>query len=202
MSSVRLVLASASPRRVELLRGVGLSFEVIPSGIDETGPLHDPSGFARAAARDKGLAVAKRFAAEDHVAVLSADTIVVVDGEIFGKPVDAADAERMLGRLAGRTHQVLTGFTLLRAPATIVHEEVVSTAVTFRALGPREVRGYVATGEVSDKAGAYAAQGFGMFLIERVDGSYSNVVGLPVCEVVQALERHGLASLFPAERAP
>jgi len=200
MWSTRLILASASPRRVELLRGVGLAFEVMPSGVDETGPRDDPPGFALSAAKLKGSAIAARFTGHHDAAILSADTIVVLDGEIYEKPSDAADAERMLSRLSGRTHEVLTAFCFVKPPGTVVHEDVVRTEVTFKKLTPREIRGYVKTGEPMDKAGAYAAQGIGMCLIESVNGSYSNVVGLPVCEVVAAIEKLQIARLFPGER--
>ena len=195
-----LVLASASPRRAELLAGVGLAFEVIASGIHEDGPRGDAAEYARLVARDKGLDVARRIA-DAKRRVLSADTIVVVDGEIFEKPADAADAERMLARLGGREHTVMTAYCVLAPPGEVLFEEVVRTHVRFRALDARHIRGYVRTGEPMDKAGAYAAQGVGMFLIESVSGSYSNVVGLPVTEVIRTLERLGVATLFPDEGA-
>jgi septum formation protein len=195
MAGPSFILASASPRRADLLRGLGLSFEIVPSQVEETGPEHDPTLFAVTVARAKALEVAKGFAGPARH-VLAADTIVVLGGEIFGKPRDEAHAEEMLGRLSGREHRVITAFCIVRAPAELCHEQAVETAVLFKDLSPREIYGYVKTGEPLDKAGAYAAQGVGMFLLRAVRGSYSNVVGLPVCEVMEALERLGVAHLF------
>lgn len=196
-----LVLASASPRRAELLASVGLSFEVIPSRIAEDGPRADPAEYALKVARDKGLDVARRLA-DTTRRVLSADTIVVVDGEIFEKPADVGDAERMLSRLGGREHQVITAYCVLAPPGELLFQEAVTTTVRFRALAPHHLRGYARCGEPMDKAGAYAAQGIGMFLIEAVNGSYANVVGLPVAQVVRTLEQLGVARLFDGEATP
>jgi septum formation protein len=194
-----LILASASPRRIDLLRGAGIDVEVMPSGVEEVGP-NDPREHARTVARHKGLTVARRIG-DDPRAVLSADTIVVLDGHILGKPRDTGHAIEMLSRLAGRTHTVLTGYTVSRAPGDVLAEDVIATQVTFRALEPRAIAAYVRTGEPMDKAGAYAAQGVGACIVSRVEGSYTNVVGLPLCEVVETLERLGVARVF-AEGAP
>jgi septum formation protein len=195
MAPPRLILASSSPRREHLLRGLGLSFEVIPPASEAETRAGSPREYAVAAAREKALGVARRVGDRERV-VLGADTIVVLQGEVLGKPRDPEDARRMLRRLAGREHQVLTGFILARPPADVLFEEAVETRVWIRPLSEREIEGYVATGEPMDKAGAYAAQGIGMFLVKAVHGSYANVVGLPVCEVVAALERLGVARMF------
>jgi septum formation protein len=200
MAAPRLILASASPRRSELLRGLGLAFEVIPSTADESGPPGDPRAFALAVARAKATEVAARAAQPPRV-VLAADTIVVLGDRIFGKPREPAEAAAMLEALSGREHTVITAFCLLSARGELLHEEAVETRVRFKALTPHEIRSYVATGEPMDKAGAYAAQGVGMFLVRSVTGSYANVVGLPVCEVVEALERLGIVRLFPGDAA-
>lgn len=134
-------------------------------------------------------------------AVLVADTTVIVDGEILGKPRDVAEAEQMVSRLSGREHQVATRFAIADSkaadPTAPVHEETVVTRVFFRELSADEIRRYAATGEGLDKAGAYAVQGLGSFAVLRIDGSYPNVVGLPACEVVLALEKLGLLGPYP-----
>jgi septum formation protein len=187
LPSARMILASESPRRRELLAAVGVPFRVVPSGVDEIPlPGESPSRFVRRAALDKGEEVALLHPSSF---VLSADTIVVADGRILGKPRDRAEARRMLSRLAGREHKVYTGVCLLRAerPYRDIGTEV--TRVRFRPLTAAEVAAYARTGECDDKAGAYAAQGAGMLLIDRVAGSFSNVVGLPMTRVVAMLAR-------------
>jgi len=194
--TVRLILASESPRRRELLSTVGVPFRVIPSGVDETPRRGEPPArFARRAARDKGLWVAKRH---PDAYVLSADTIVVRDGRILGKPRDRADARRMLSLLAGREHRVYTAVSLLCAAKGYEETAVEVSRVRFRALSPAEVAGYARTGEGDDKAGAYAAQGAGMLLIDRVAGSFSNVVGLPMTRVVAMLAFARLIRVSPS----
>jgi septum formation protein len=128
--------------------------------------------------------------------VLGADTIVVLDGSILGKPADAAGAARMLSRLSGRSHEVITGLCLLRERPEAREQLSVETKVLMKRLTPEEIQGYIATGEPMDKAGAYGIQGIGGSLVERVEGSYSNVVGLPLCEAVELLRRHGVADPF------
>ena len=183
----RLILASESPRRRELLAAVGVPFRVVPSGVDEI-PRSDesPPWFVRRAALDKGEAVAARHPSSF---VLSADTIVVSDGRILGKPRDRAEARRMLSRLAGREHRVYTAVCLLSAERAYRDIGTEVTRVRFRSLSAAEVAAYARTGECDDKAGAYAAQGSGMLLIDRVAGSFSNVVGLPMTRVVAMLAR-------------
>ena len=185
-----LVLASASPRRQELLRNAGISFTVQPADIDET-PLPEEKAepCARRLAREKALAVA-RLRSQDRV--LGADTIVVVDGAILGKPRDADDAARMLRRLSGRVHEVITGVCLV-SPAADNQLSVASqtTLVTMSEVSDDEIREYVATGEPMDKAGAYAIQGMASRWIPRIEGDYSNVVGLPVALVYKMLRQEG-----------
>lgn len=182
---MRFILASASPRRAELLAAAGFEFDVEPAHVDETVRAGEkPTAYAQRIARDKALAVAARHPSR---VVLAADTIVVVDREIFGKPADRADAARMLRALSNRDHAVLTAVAVARDGH--LHEHVESTRVTFAVLTPAEVDWYVASGEADDKAGAYAIQGLGARFIPRIEGSYSNVVGLPVAAVHRMLEK-------------
>jgi septum formation protein len=178
-----LVLASASPRRQELLRSAGIQFEVQPANIHEEAlPEETAKACAERLAREKALAVA-RLRPDD--CVLGADTIVVIDGEILGKPSDAADAERMLHLLSGRDHQVITGICIVVSGQWSVASE--TTLVTVSEITDHEIADYVATGEPMDKAGAYAIQGIASRWIPRIEGDYSNVVGLPVALVYRML---------------
>jgi septum formation protein len=195
MAVPRLVLASSSPRRAELLKALGLRFEVIPSRIEERHAAGEPHSYALRMACQKALAVARKLQDRERV-VLGADTVVTIDGRILGKPTDVEDACGMLRQLSARRHSVVTAFSLVRPPEELLHSEAVETEVEFKRLSEREIAGYVATGEPMDKAGSYGAQGLGMFLLRQIRGSYANVVGLPVCEVVEALDRLGIASLF------
>jgi septum formation protein len=193
-----MILASESPRRRELLAAVGVPFRVVPSGVDEIPrPGESPSRFVRRAALDKGEAVAQLY---PSCFVLSADTIVVAAGRILGKPRDRAEARRMLSRLAGREHRVYTGVCLLCRDRGFRDLGTEMTRVRFRPLTAAEVAAYARTGECDDKAGAYAAQGAGMLLIDRVAGSFSNVVGLPMTRVVAMLARARLIRV--ARRGP
>ena len=182
----RLVLASASPRRKELLGALGLSFTVRTADVDETPQDgEDPGGYVLRVARAKASGVA---VAEPDALVLAADTSVVLGGDILGKPKDAAEARAMLRRLSGRAHRVLTAVALFgRAELSIV----VETQVRFRPVSEEEIAWYVGTGEPLDKAGAYAVQGAGGAFVERIDGSPSNVVGLPLAETVALLFEAG-----------
>jgi septum formation protein len=184
------VLASASPRRHALLSEIGAHFDVAPASIDERpAPGEDASDYARRMAREKALAVAR----ERPVAwVLAADTVVEIDGVLLGKPSDPAAARAMLARLSGRTHRVWTGLALVAPGGVVRLDEAVVTRVRFHPLSAEAIDDYVATGEPLDKAGAYAVQGAGGRFVERVEGSYSNVVGLPLEVVGPALAAHGL----------
>ena len=185
-----LVLASASPRRQELLRNAGISFEVQPAHIPENPlPGEAAKDCAERLARDKALAVARQ---RPHDCVLGADTVVVVDGQLLGKPTDAADAARMLRLLSGREHQVITGVCLVVRAQPLVASE--TTLVTVNELTDKDIADYVASGEPMDKAGAYAIQGLASRWIPRIEGDYSNVVGLPVALVWRMLR--GISSQF------
>jgi septum formation protein len=184
---MRLILASRSPRRCELLRQAGLEFEVRPSSVEEAPARGEaPEEFARRAAQDKALEVAA--SARPSVLVLGADTVVVANHEILGKPADPHDAARMLQLLSGATHRVITGVCLVRAPAEIVAVAHETTFVTFRSLDEEEIQSYLASGEPFDKAGAYGIQGLASKFVTRVDGCYFNVVGLPVALVYDLLK--------------
>jgi septum formation protein len=173
-----LILASSSPRRRELVTRLRVPFVVHPSRIEERTPWpgEDPATYALHLAREKALDVAREH--PDDV-VMGADTVVALDGVILGKPADAADARRMLAELRGKTHRVITAVCVRCGDLTECSP--VESAVTMRAFSDPEIDRYVATGEPMDKAGAYAVQGLGGALVERVDGCYTNVVGLPLC---------------------
>ena len=181
-----LVLASASPRRQALLAGQGLGFEVVPSALKEPPPEpgEAPADYAARMARIKGLDIAARH--PDKV-VVSADTIVVQDANILGKPKDAADALDMLSSLSGRWHEVMTGFCVLRGQGGISLCRTVTTRVHMANNSSEMLQAYVDTGEPMDKAGAYGIQGIGAFLVDEVQGSYTNVVGLPLRSVLDFL---------------
>jgi septum formation protein len=196
-----LGLGSKSPRRREMLQTLGIPLRVVPADVDErTLAAERPAVYLERVVAEKYQAAAGASQGMRLGALLVADTIVLVDGEILGKPADIGDAEAMLSRLSGRTHEVWTRFAVggpVGAKGEIVHAETVSSMVSFRRLRPDEIRGYAESGEGRDKAGAYAVQGLGSFAVARVEGSYSNVVGLPVCEVVSALLRTGRLGRFP-----
>lgn len=182
----RLILASASPRRRALLAELGIAFDVIPGDVpEEPAPGEAPGAFAARLARAKAEAVAR---AHPDAYVLGADTVVALDGAPLGKPADRADARRMLAALSGRTHTVRTAVALV-GPDGRVDEAQACTTVEFRALGMAEIEAYLDSGEPFDKAGAYAVQGGAGAFVRRLEGSYSNVVGLPVVEVAALLAR-------------
>ena len=188
-----LVLASASPRRQEVLRGIGLDFTIVPADVDES--LHadeKPTDYVERVARDKAMAVVARLGigAAGNVVVLAADTTVDVDGEILGKPADDADARRMLRLLSGRTHQVHTAVVVWRIFG--LELATVITDVTFVDLDDGTIDWYLSTGEHRDKAGSYGMQGAAGALVERVDGSPTNVIGLPLAETVAMLRGAGV----------
>ncbi len=185
-----MILASASPRRQELLRKGGVSFRVCPSLVSEEPlPAESPREQALRLARDKALEVARRHRG---FWVLGADTVVEVDGVALGKPEDPAEAARMLRLLSGRTHRVMTAFALVDGEGEVRVHRCCESRVTFRPLKEEEIAVYVASGEPLDKAGGYAVQGLGAALVERVEGSYTNVVGLPVEEVLGVLRELGI----------
>jgi septum formation protein len=188
MTNRQLILASASPRRRQLLELIGVEFAVIPADVDET-PFagEDPSTYASRAARDKALEVAAKHPGR---LVLGADTVVEVDQEILGKPVSADDAASMLRRLSGRSHLVHTALALVTD--VTAHEVVDSARVQFVQLTDELIRWYVATGEPMDKAGAYAIQGLGGLLVAGVDGSPHTVIGLPVHRLPELFAAHNL----------
>jgi septum formation protein len=177
---MKLLLASNSPRRIELLRNAGMEFEVISSGVDEgvPNPGERPEEYACRVARDKAMHVAAR--SPSGSLVLGADTIVTINGLILGKPSGPIDAARMLRLLSGQTHQVITAICLVRAPERIEALRHETTSVTFCQLEEDEIRAYVASGEPFDKAGAYAIQGLASKFVTHISGCYFNVVGLPV----------------------
>ena len=182
---MHLVLASASPRRRDLLEAAGLVCIVDPVDIDETQRLGEPpSEYVERLAVEKATAVAARHRGR---LVVGADTAVVVDGVVFGKPLDAADAERMLRALSGRAHDVLTGFALIGPTGRVSGVE--QTTVWFTRMREAEIASYVASGEPYGKAGAYAIQGLASKYVPRIAGSYTNVVGLPVAAVADAITR-------------
>ena len=195
VATADLILASQSPRRKYLLEQAGLTFRVIPSGIDESRlPLSSPADYVRQLAEAKAVDVAK-----DHPAswVLGADTIVAGAGRTLGKPRSPQEARAMLQRLSGKTHQVYTGFCLVHHHDSRTIIDMAKTDVVCKSLTDHEIDWYISTGEPFDKAGAYAIQGLGTFLVRRINGSYTNVVGLPVCEVLEILLREGVMGLEP-----
>lgn len=189
---MRIVLGSSSPRRAELMRAAGIDFDVLPAHIDEAAHAGEsPDAYVRRIAEAKLRAIAGRVA--DRI-ILTADTTVVVDEHMLVKPEDDADAKRMLRMLSGRTHQVLTAVAVCRGPETSAPlVEVERTEVEFAPLTAFEIDWYVETGEPRDKAGAYAIQGYASRFVARIDGSYSNVVGLPIALVYEMLK--GLTTL-------
>jgi septum formation protein len=185
MEKPRLILASQSPRRKQLLEQAGLSFTIIPSAVDEdridiTAPEKLVKTLAEAKAKDVAGGYPESW-------VLGADTIVLIDGEILGKPVSTENARQMIRQLNGQTHEVFTGYAIYCDTHKTCISGVEKTEVTFKNLSQQEIEWYIKTEEPFDKAGAYAIQGLGSFLVKRICGSYTNVVGLPVCEVLEQL---------------
>jgi len=183
---MRLILASASPRRAELLRAAGFEFEAVVTDIDESvRPGESPSMYVRRLSSEKSAAAQTSVGSDPNAIILAADTAVVVANEILGKPRDDRDAAAMLRRLSGRAHEVLTGISVRHGDTEV--KRVETTYVRFAELSDEDVAWYVASGEGRDKAGAYAIQGLASRFIPRIDGSYSNVVGLPVACVNEVL---------------
>jgi len=211
-----IVLASASPRRKALLQSLAFSVKAIPSSIDET-PLEEetPENYVKRVARDKVLAVVDRLRTTQYEKpnkpknrkarpseeqlrwVVGADTVVVNRGYILGKPKDNVEAYEMLLSLAGKEHMVLTGFCIFDMVKNKEGIQAVRTAVKFKPMSKAEVEKYVSIGESLDKAGGYAIQGVGGYLCEYIEGSYTNIVGLPLCQVIQMMEEMGAHEVLP-----
>ena len=190
-----LILASLSPRRKDILTQIGIPFQSVGSKMDEAvRKKMKPADFACLMATRKAESVQP---AHRRRWILAADTLVVVNNRVFGKPRDARDCRSMLRDLSGKRHRVITGFCILEPDGNKTHREAVSTRVRVKKLSALEIEAYIATGEPFGKAGAYAIQGIGAFMVEGIEGSYTNVVGLPVCEVVRALVACGALRGFP-----
>ncbi len=186
-----LLLASRSPRRRELLEQAGIAFRVVDVLVDETvRPGEAPAAYVARVAADKARAAVQALPVDGRAPVLAADTSVVVDGKVLGKPADSQHAAAMLRRLSGRTHEVMTAVAL--ADGARLHSALSTSRVRFRALSDADIDAYVATGEPVDKAGAYAIQGIAACFIEHLDGSYSGVMGLPLFETAQLLAQVGI----------
>ena len=191
-----LVLASASPRRQELLQQIGLKFQVIPSQAEEQVlPGETPEEHVVRLSLDKATEVASRENISGRW-FIGSDTIVLCDNQILGKPHDKAHATAMLKQLSGREHQVLSGYAVIDRQTGEQRTEAVSTKVWFRQLTEAEITGYIATGEPADKAGAYAIQGLGICFVAKIEGSYTNVVGLPLCKLTLAMKELGVPLLI------
>lgn len=191
----KLILASKSPRRRDLLEQTGIQFSVIPSSFDENSvKLSSPEVYVRLLAERKAMDIAGQY---PDSWIIGADTIVYVDGNTLGKPNSRAEARKMLTVLSGKTHQVMTGYCICCHGIGRTFSDVVKTDVRFKKLTAGEIDWYINSEEPFDKAGAYAIQGIGAFLVRRINGSYTNVVGLPVCEVVEYLINENVIELTP-----
>jgi septum formation protein len=185
----RFILASASPRRSELLNQLGLEFDVVPSGIDEVAQEGEtPAEHVRRLAAAKAGELADRY---PEAWVIGADTIVVINGDLLGKPAAESEARAMLAKLSGRKHEVFTGIAVMCKSAEVNLSEVVISEVIFKDISAEEMDWYVKTDEPYDKAGGYAVQGGGAFFIKEIHGSYTNVIGLPLCEAINLLKLAG-----------
>jgi septum formation protein len=185
-----LILASASPRRRDLLKIAGLTFQIIPSDVHEADyPFTNPKSYARLLAEAKALNVSNRH---PDSWVIGADSIVAIDGDILEKPTSISEARQMIQMLSGKTHDVHTAFAIACKQNSHLFSDVVSTAVSFKSLTEKEIEWYIHTSEPYDKAGGYAIQGLGSFMVKHIMGSYTNVVGLPVCEVIDYLYKQGV----------
>jgi len=190
---MRIILASSSPRRAEILRNAGIAFEIRPTQIDEAAlPGETARAMVARLAEAKARAAAAQISADTRESIIvGADTTVELDGEILGKPRDSAHARELLAKLSGRTHHVLTGIFLLRLPGNTTQAAVENSAVTFAPLGENQIDAYVATGEPLGKAGAYAIQGLAGPYILRIEGCYFNVMGLPLARLYRLLRELG-----------
>ena len=191
----RIILASQSPRRRYLLQQAGLTFSVIPASFDENSvEVSEPAAYVKTLAEAKAGEVADQY--PDNW-VIGADTIVTIDRSILGKPASSDEAREMLIRLSGQSHFVYTGYAIVCKNASTCVSNSVRTTVVFKNLSDDEIDWYIQTGEPFDKAGAYAIQGLGTFLVRRINGSYTNVVGLPVCEVIETLLELDVVAMNP-----
>jgi septum formation protein len=197
-----LILASASPRRKRLLEQIRLPFKCVPGHVDEREPIANPADLCQQLAVKKAFQIRAEYG---PAWVLGADTIVVVGSRILGKPDDEREAGHMLRQLTGCAHRVITGFAILFPDGSPAHSEAVTTLVHVKQLSEMEIQSYVLTGEPFGKAGGYGIQGIGAFMVEAISGSYTNVVGLPLCALIKALLRIGALRSFPlpvSERPP
>lgn len=185
----RIILASASPGRNELLRRTGIVFEVVPSGCDEGIQATSPEEHVRELAVRKARAVSERH---PDALVIAADSVAELDGDILGKPDTAEGARLMLGRLSGRFHRLLTGLAIVDGPTGKTYDGVEATLVHLRQLSRDEIDAYVRSGEPLEKSGSYELQGLGATIVDRIEGDFSNVVGLPMAHLARALERFGV----------
>jgi septum formation protein len=191
----QLILASRSPRRRYLLEQAGITFAVIPSSFDEDSvQLTEPASYVKTLAEAKANQVAQQY---PDSWTIGADTIVTIDDAILGKPADPREAQEMLEQLSGQSHAVFTGYAIVCPNTQTCISDAIRTEVAFKALTSDEIAWYIQTGEPFDKAGAYAIQGMGTFLVRRINGSYTNVVGLPVCEVIETLLKLGVVAMSP-----
>ncbi len=194
--SKELILASSSPRRKNLLSSIELEFEVIPAEVRETPSPHETAkDFALRIAERKAVFVGERY---PHSWIIGADTVIAIGGEILGKPSGKEETKRMLKRLAGKEHLVITGYCLLKLAEGKKMEGAEETRVKIKPLKEMEIDWYINTGEPFDKAGGYAIQGKGAFMVEWIEGSYTNVVGLPLCQLIELLKGEGV-SIFSKE---
>ncbi len=191
---MRVILASKSPRRCEILTTLGVSFEIVVSQADETCFETDPAKLVEILSRRKAEAVLAGGDFGDDTLIIGCDTVVAIDGKILGKPKDGADAERMLHLLSGRTHEVFSGLTMLYNGKVITSHD--RTEVRFVSMTDCEIRDYIASGEPNDKAGAYAIQGAGARFIAGINGCYYNVVGLPVALLTRLIRENNLSGFF------
>ena len=192
-SNKSLILASQSPRRKYLLEQAELTFSVMPSGFDENSvALTVPDDYVKTLAEGKAADIAQQY---PESWIIGADTIVMIDDNMLGKPASQDDARKMLQNLSGRTHQVFTGYAVQCMAENHFFSDAVKTDVRFKELTDQEIEWYIHTKEPFDKAGAYAIQGLGTFLVREINGSYTNVVGLPVCEVLEYLLQHGVITI-------
>jgi len=189
---MKIILASSSTRRAEILRSAGIPFEIRPGQVDEAPlPGEDAAAMVARLAESKARAAAQAIGTPGDCVIVGADTTVELDGQILGKPDDYNHAERILAKLSGRTHRVLTGLFLLRLPGNGTRAAVESSAVTFAQMSKEEIDAYVMTGEPMDKAGAYAIQGYAGRFIPKIEGDYFNIVGLPLAKLYALLQELG-----------